>query len=513
MPWGGPDPTRAPAQPAEATGAPRFGQILLIVMCSAQLLLAIDFNIVNIANPVIGKALHFHPGTLQWTVTAYGLTFGGFLLLGGRMADRYARRGLFIWGVTGFALTSIIAGIAQNSTELIAARAGQGLCAAVISPTVLALLASAFPEGRPRQRAYGMWALTGSIGGLTGLVVGGVITSVLGWRWIFFINAPIAVIVVVGALFVLPDSVGDLATRRRLDIPGAITVTLGIGLVIFGFGEAQSTSWASVSTLVSLCCSPVFLVVFYVIEKRTAEPLLPLSLLRGRTAVANLQAIFQQSAGSATLFLLPIFLQNVWGYSALQAGVATIFGPLGFAVGSRFASRFAERLGTTRLILAGFGCVAAGCLLFAQLPVHGNYTVNIVVPLVVRSLGQGLVVVSIALAATSGVAEGDQGIAAGLYNMSQQLGGAIGLAAIATIAAAVTTGHGGGVIGNAAGIRAAFWVTTLLPLSGAVLALWNSSFRTTPRFGASNRAARTVLSASDGTPAELAPTNSEPPSH
>lgn len=480
MPLGGTRSSRAGRAP-EAPGKARFGELLLVIMCSAQMLLAIDFNVVNIANPRIGRALHFNPGNLQWTVTAYGLTFGGFLLLGGRMADRYGRRELFVGGVTGFAITSIAAGAAQTSAELIAARAGQGLCAAVISPTVLALLASAFPEGRPRQRAYGMWALTGSIGGLTGLVIGGVITSLLGWRWIFFINAPVAVIVVLGALMALPDTARDASARRRLDIPGAITVTLGVGLVIYGFGEAQSTSWTSPATLGALAASPVLLVVFFLIERRTPQPLLPLALMRGRTAIANLLAILQQSAGSATLFLVPIFLQDVWGYSALHAGIATIFGPCGFAVGSRFASRFANRIGSTRLIVMGFTLVAIGCVWFAQLPVHGDYLLDVAIPLATRSTGQGLVVISIALAATAGVAEGDQGIAAGLFNMSQQLGGAIGLASIATIAAAVGAHSGGGIVGHAAGIRAAFWVTSLLPVAGVSLSLWHSSLRSSSR--------------------------------
>jgi EmrB/QacA subfamily drug resistance transporter len=457
-------------EPAGADGtstAPRFGGLLLAIMCSAQLVLAIDFNVVNIANASIERALHFNSGNLQWTITAYALTFGGFLLLGGRMADLFGRRRLFMWGVIGFALTSLCAGCSQNSTELIASRAAQGLCAALISPTVLSLLAASFPEGRPRQRAYGMWAITGSVGGLTGLLCGGVLTSLLGWRWIFFINVPVAALVVTGAAIVIPKSLPDAGPRRRLDVPGAVTVTLGLGLVVYGFGEAQSTSWTSTATLAALALAPLLLVGFYVIERRTKEPLLPLGLLRRGTAVANVLAVFQASAGATTVFLAPLFMQQVWGFSALHAGVSTIPMPIGFGIGARLSSRLVGRLGPRRITLAGFCCIAIGTGWLSQLPAHQSYFTALALPIFIRSVGQGLVIVPIALSATAGIRREDQGIAAGLFNMAQQLGGAIGLAAIATVAAAATRAAGGGIAGETHGIRVAFLVTMCLPLIAA----------------------------------------------
>jgi EmrB/QacA subfamily drug resistance transporter len=461
----------AQANEFEQPASPRFGGLLLAIMCSAQLVLAIDINVVNIANASIERALHFNSGNLQWTITAYALTFGGFLLLGGRMADLYGRRRLFMLGVIGFAVTSLCAGSSQNTAELIASRAAQGLCAAVVSPTVLSLLAASFPEGRARQRAYGMWATTGSLGGLVGLLCGGVITSLLGWRWIFFINVPVAALAVTGAALVLPRQLPETEPRRRLDVPGAVTVTLGLGLVIYGLGEAQSSSWTATPTVVALAAAPLLLIVFYLLERRTREPLLPLLLLRRRGAVANALAIFQQSAGATTGFLAPLFMQQVWGFSALRAGASTLPLPLGFGIGARVASRVVGRLGTRRVILTGFCLIAVGTAWLTQVPQHQSYFSSMAFPLLVRSLGQGLVIVPIALSATAGVRREDHGIAAGLFNMSQQLGGAIGLAAIATVAAAATRSAGGGVAGETHGIHLALLVTLCLPLIAATISL------------------------------------------
>jgi EmrB/QacA subfamily drug resistance transporter len=461
----------APANDAMGQDRPRFGGLLLAIMCSAQLVLAIDINVVNIANASIERDLHFNSGNLQWTITAYALTFGGFLLLGGRMADLFGRRRLFMLGVIGFAITSLCAGSSQNTTELIASRAAQGLCAAVISPTVLSLLAASFPEGRPRQRAYGMWATTGSVGGLVGLLCGGVITSLLGWRWIFFINVPVAALAVTGAALVLPKALPDSEPRRRLDVPGAVTVTLGLGLVIYGLGEAQSSSWTATPTVVALVSAPLLLIIFYLLERRTREPLLPLALLRSRAAVADVLAIFQQSAGATTAFLAPLFMQQVWGFSSLRAGVSTLPLPLGFGAGARLSSRLVGHLGARRIILAGFCLVAIGTAWLTQVPEHQSYFSSLAFPLLIRSLGQGLVIVPIALSATAGVRREDHGIAAGLFNMSQQLGGAIGLAAIATVAAAATRSAGGGILGETHGIHIAFLVTLCLPVIAAGISL------------------------------------------
>ena len=462
-------PIDAPgAEPAE----PRRANLLLLILCSAQLVLAVDVTVVNVANASIERALGFNSGNLQWTVTAYALTFGGFLLLGGRMSDLFGRRRLFMVGVAGFAITSLCAGSSQNTTELIASRAAQGFCAAVISPAVLSLLAASFPEGRPRQRAYGLWATAGSMGGLVGFLFGGLITSYLGWRWIFFINGPIAALAITGAVFVLPK-VEQRGPRRRLDVPGAISVTFGLALVIYGLGEAQSTSWTSTPTLVALGCAPVLLVGFYFIERRTREPLLPFALLRRRAAVGNLLSVFQQSIGASTAFLAPLFMQQVWGFSAGRAGASTLPLPIGFGIGARLSSRLVARYGGRRLVIIGFTLVAIGCILLARAPTHQSYFETFLPALFIRSFGQGLLVIPIVLSVTSGVQRDDQGIAAGLFNMSQQLGGALGLAAVATVASAAATGAGGGIIGEAHGVRIGFLVAFGLAVSAAIVStLW-----------------------------------------
>jgi EmrB/QacA subfamily drug resistance transporter len=458
------------SQPENAERSTRL-TVLLIVLCSAQLILAVDVTVVNVANASIERALHFNAGNLQWTITAYALTFGGFLLLGGRMADLFGRRRLFIAGLAAFAITSLGAGSSQNTVELIGCRAAQGFCAAIVSPAVLSLLAATFPEGRARQRAYGMWATAGSLGGLVGFLFGGIITSTLGWRWIFFINGPIALLAITGAVLTIPKHLAPVERRPRLDIPGALTVTAGLALVIFGLGEAQSTSWTSKPTLIGLTLAPILIAAFVVIEHHTAEPLLPFALLRRRAAVGNLLSVLQQSVGASTAFLAPLLMQQVWGFSAGRAGAATLPLPIGFGIGARLSSRLVPRVGEKRLVSVGFTLVACGCFLLSRIPTHGDYFTTFMPALALRSFGQGLVVVPVVLTVTSGVPKKDQGIAAGLFNMSQQLGGAIGLAVIATVAAAATSPGPNHLAGEAHGIRVAFLVALGIAVVGATLAL------------------------------------------
>jgi len=471
--------SEASSSPSERTDRSTRLTVLLIVLCSAQLVLAVDVTVVNVANASIERALHFNAANLQWTITAYALTFGGFLLLGGRMADLFGRRRLFIAGLAGFAITSLGAGSSQNTVELIGCRAAQGLCAAIVSPAVLSLLAATFPEGRARQRAYGMWATAGSLGGLVGFLFGGIITSALGWRWIFFINGPIAVLAITGAVLTIPKHLAPVERRPRLDVPGAVTVTAGLGLVIYGLGEAQSTSWTSKPTLIGLTLAPIFILAFVVIERRTAEPLLPFALLRRRAAVGNLLSVLQQSVGASTAFLAPIYMQQVWGFSAGRTGVATLPLPIGFGIGARVSSRLVSRVGAKRLVGVGFTLVACGCFLLSRVPTHSDYFTTFMPALALRSFGQGLVVVPVVLGVTAGVDKKDQGIAAGLFNMSQQLGGAIGLAVIATVAAAATSPGVNHLAGEAHGIRVGFLVAFGIGVAGTLLAL--SAMKNAPR--------------------------------
>jgi EmrB/QacA subfamily drug resistance transporter len=442
--------------------------LILAILCSAQVILAVDVTAVNVANSTIERVLGFTSANLEWTVTAYALTFGGFLLLGGRMSDLYGRRRLFMVAICGFALASLGAGLSANTVEFIVCRAAQGLCAAVVSPAVLSLLAATFPEGHLRQRAYSMWAAAGSIGGLTGFFFGGVIVSALGWRWVFFINIPIAALAVTGASLLL-HPIEERTSARRLDVPGAVSVTLALSLVVYGLGEAQSTSWGSPRTIAALIAAPLLLVVFAVIERRAPEPLLPFALLRRRAAVGNVLSVIQQSLGAATAFLAPLYMQQVWGYHAGEAGAATLPLSLGFGIGARTSARFAARFGTRRTVILGFALAAAGMGWMTRTPLHPDYPTSFLPALFTRGFGQGVVVVQAVGIATSGVRRADQGIAAGLYNMSQQLGGAMGLAAIATVASAAASAAGGHLAGEAHGIRFALAIATAFAVVGVVI--------------------------------------------
>jgi EmrB/QacA subfamily drug resistance transporter len=441
------------------------------VLCCAQLVLAVDVTIVNVANASIERSLGFTNANIVWTVSAYALTFGGFLMLGGRLADMVPRRPLFIGGVAAFAVASIGAGSARTTKELIACRLVQGACAAVISPTTLAYLASTFSEGRDRQRAYGMWATAGSVGGLIGLLLGGLITSALGWRWIFFINGPLAVVAITGSLVLLPR---DRSPGRpsRLDLPGALSMTAAVALVIYGLGDAQSAGWASATTIVTLCVPIALLGLFVTFERRSEQPLLPLNLLKRRATVGNVASVLQQSAGGATIFLTPPYLQEVMHYSARLAGIATIPLPLCFAVGSRISSRAVGRIGARPLVIGGFALMAVGLLWLARTPDGASYLTTFLPGLVIRGIGQGMVAVPTIVTVTSGVPETEHGIAAGLYNTSQQLGGALGITAIATVAGAAVTGTATNLVAmEAHGIRVGFFVAFLLALVGGIVGL------------------------------------------
>jgi EmrB/QacA subfamily drug resistance transporter len=457
------------AHEANAERPTRHPGVILAVLCSAQVMLAVDLTVVNVANASIERALGFTSANLQWTITAYALTYGGFLLLGGRMSDVFGRRRLFIAGVVGFALASLGAGSSATATELIAARAAQGLCAAVVSPAVLSLLAATFPEGRLRHRAYAIWATSGPLGATTGFLIGGIITTVLGWRWIFFLNVPIAALAVSAGAVLLARGDPRAVRTRRLDVPGAVVVTTALALVIYGLGEAQSTSWTSKSTLIALFAAPVFLAGFVLVEHRARDPLLPFALLRRRAAVGNIGAVLQQSIGTSIGFLAPLFMQHIWGFRAVQAGAGTLPLPIGFAIGIRLSSRFVNRFGVRRLAVGGFLLAALGYGWIARTPVHGDYFTTFLPGLVVCSTGQGLVFMRLLVIITSGVRKEDQGIAAGLYTMSQQLGGAVGLAAVATVASAAAVVAGSRVAAEAHGIRVAFFVCMCIAIFGAIL--------------------------------------------
>jgi EmrB/QacA subfamily drug resistance transporter len=413
----------------------RHPNAILAVLCSSQLLLAVDVTIVAVANPSIETGLGFTGGSLQWTLTAYALTYGGFLLLGGRMADLFGRRRLFILGTVGFTIASLAAAAAQSPVQLIAARAAQGLFAAVISPCTLSILASTFAEGRLRQRAYGIWAATGSLGGMIGFLLGGVLTSAFGWRSIFVINGPIGVAAVVCALVWLP---GDAAhrERRRLDVPGAVTVTLGSALAILGVGQAESHGWSSAASFLPLLAGIVVLGAFAVIEARSPRPLLPGRVLRRRGALANVPLTLLAVLSNAVIYLSALYLQHVFGYSAGESGAAVLGLPIGFGIGVNVGSRLVDRIGGRRQAVIGFVLMVVATAWVARTPDDAAFVTTFLPGITGIGLGMGLALIPLITMVTSGIAEHDQGVVAGVYGMSQQMGGSVGLALLAGVAAA-----------------------------------------------------------------------------
>lgn len=453
----------------QAKKAKRHATTVLVLLCTAQMLLSIDFTVVNVANASIERALGFTSANLQWTLTTYALTYGGFLLLGGRLADLFGRKRLFITGITAFACASIAAGASQNTVEFLSARAAQGFCAALISPSILALLARAFPDGPLRRRAYASWASAGAVGGIVGYVVGGLITTELSWRWIFFVNGPVAVLTLIGAATLLPS--GETPGRRpRLDVPGAVSVTAGLALIIFGTGEAQSTSWGSLFTIVPLSIAPVLLCTFFLIEAHTVEPLVPLGLLRRRAAVGNVIASFQNAVMISTGFLAQLFMQQVWGFSAAKSGIAMLPILAGYILGARLSSRFASKVGARQCVVIGFALSAAGMIGAANTSTASEYFTLFAPTLFARSVGQGLAIVVVVNSVTSGVRKEDQGITAGIYNMSQQLGSAVGLALITMVAAAATAGVGTSIATHSRELHAGFLVCAAVAMAACIIA-------------------------------------------
>lgn len=415
--------------------APARPNVILAVLCFSQLLLAIDVTIVAVANPSIGEALRFDDANLQWTITAYALTFGGFLLLGGRIADLFDRRRLFVVGVAGFTLASVIAAAAQGPLQLIAARALQGLCAAAISPCTLSILASTFAEGPARQRAFGLWAGTGSIGGAVGFLIGGLLTSGFGWRSIFLINVPVGIAAVCCAVRWLPRS-PRAVKRQGVDLPGAVTITLGSGLMIFGVSEADQHGWSSTVASAPIVGGVVFTMVFFAIERRAREPLLPLYVLRRRGSAAMVPLVMVAVLSNATVYLTALFLQNVKGYSAGASGAAVLGLPVGFGLGTNLSAWLAAKLGVRRETVVGFALIALACLWLATAPADATFVAAVLPATIAIGFGLGITVVVLITIVTAGVPHHEQGIIAGVSGTAQQLGGAVGLAVLASIAAA-----------------------------------------------------------------------------
>ena len=426
-----------PAAGRPATAQPSRLGLALAVIATAQLMVVLDATIVNVTLPHIQRSLGFSGSGLEWVVNAYTLAFGGLLLLGGRAGDLLGRRRVFICGVLLFSLASLAGGLATSQAWLLGARAIQGVGAAITAPTALSLVATTFPEGAPRNRAMGVYAAMSVAGATTGLIAGGVLTTYLSWRWVFFVNAPIGVALALAAPRVLSES-----PRRpgRFDLPGAITATSGLVALVYGLSSAATgpdgaSQWTHPKVVVTLALAAVLLTTFVIIERRSTHALLPLRLLRDRNrSGAYLIMLCVGTALFGMFFFLTIFMQAVWGFSALKTGLAYLPFTGGVLLASGTAAQLVPRVGARPLLLAGSAITASGMFWLSQISEHSHYAGALLGPMFVTAVGFGLLFVPLSLVALSHVREQDTGVAASLLNTGQQVGGSIGLALLGTVA-------------------------------------------------------------------------------
>ncbi|WP_211216224.1 MFS transporter [Longispora albida] len=417
--------TRSGAQPG------RHPALALTVITSAQLMIVLDATIVNVALPQIQRALDFTPTGLSWVLNAYTITFGGLLLLGGRAGDILGRRKVFIAGIVIFALASLLGGLAQSAGWLLAARALQGVGGAIASPTALSLITTNFKEGEERNRAFGVFAAASGAGAAIGLLAGGMLTSWLSWRWTLFVNVPIGILLVLATPRYLRESEPH---PGRFDLAGALTSTAGMVALVYGFIRAADEGWGDQLTLASFAAAVVLLAAFVLIERRSQQPITPLRMFANRDRSSSYVVMLLFAAAMfGMFFFLTLFVQNVLGYSPLEAGFA--FLPVPFAIGitAQIASRMIPRTGPKLLMIIGGVLAAGGLVLLTQIKADSSYVTGLMVPMTLFGLGMGLIFVPVTIVALSGVENRDSGAASGLLNATQMVGGSLGLAVLVTV--------------------------------------------------------------------------------
>jgi EmrB/QacA subfamily drug resistance transporter len=433
-------------QPVSAAGPrlplrSRLGTLTLLLLCAVQLLDGVDASIVNVALPSIQRSLHFSQQNLQWVTSGYLLTFGGFLLLGGRLGDLLGRRRLLLAGVTVFALASLTAGLATTAGLLIAARLVQGTGAALMAPAALSTLTTTFGEGRDRATALGAWGAVSGLAGAVGLFLGGLLAQGPGWRWVFFINPPICVLVLAGALALLADDRQAANRPPSFDAAGAALITGAMLLLVYSLVRAPVAGWGSAQTIATLTGSAVLAGAFILNERRSRNPLIPFAIVRVKGLVAADVTQLIAFAGFLSMFyFVTLYMQEVLHYAPLRAGAAYLPITAGIAAGGGIASQLVTRIGSRPVVVAGSLIAAAGTWYLSRLPLHGSYVTDLLPGFLVMSLGTGLAFVSITAAANAGVPGDKAGLAAGLLNASQQVGSALGLAILSVLAITRTTG-------------------------------------------------------------------------
>lgn len=442
---------------------------VLLAACAGQFLVVLDVSVVNTALPSMRSDLGMSAIGLQWVVNAYSIAFAGFMLLGGRAGDLFGRKRMFLVGLGLFTVASLAGGLAQAEWQLLAARAVQGLGAAVLAPATLTILTSAVPEGPARIRAIGTWSAVGAGGGAAGGLVGGVLTDLLSWRWVLLINVPIGALVVVAGVAWLTESRAGEA--RRLDVPGAVLVTAGLATLAYGIVQTEEKGWTAAATLVPLIAGLVLLGLFLLVEARTKVPLMPLKLFRVRSVSAANAAMFVCGGGMfAMWFFMTLYAQNVLGYSALKAGLALIPSSLTIVFGSKLAPRLMRVLGAKNVSVLGILVAAAGFGWQSLMTADGGYVTSIMLPGIVMMFGAGLATTPLASLGTSGAEPADAGLVSGLINTSRTMGGALGLAVLSTVSA---SRMGGSTTPEAltAGYAMAFRTSGFILLAGVVVLL------------------------------------------
>ena len=459
-----------------ALDTPRAKNLALILLAMTQFVIVIDAAIVNVALPSIGFHLHFARTDLSWVVNAYTLTFGGFLLLGGRLADLLGRRRMFMLGLVLFSIASLAGGLAQSEGWLIAARAVQGLGGAIVSPAALSIITTTFSEGAERNRALGIWGAVAGAGGAAGVLLGGILTSGLSWRWVLFVNVPIGIIAALLAPRTLVESRADDGTST-FDVPGAVTVTAGLALLIYAVVDTVNIGWGSTATLLRLAGAAVLLLAFLAIERRQQYPLMPFSIFRLRTLRgANIVGLLIGMSLFSMFFFISLYLQNVLHYSPIKTGISYLPLAVGIILSAGAASQLVTRVGFKPPLIAGLLLVAGALLWFSQVPATGGaFAADILGPSLLAAFGLGFAFVPVTIAAVTGTEPSEAGLASGLINTSQQVGGALGLAILATVANSRTqslfhTGVHSASVALTKGFDRAFLVGAGFAIVGAILA-------------------------------------------
>ncbi|HKJ36961.1 MAG TPA: MFS transporter [Solirubrobacterales bacterium] len=474
----------------DASGRTYNPWLALALLCIAQFMVVLDASIVNVALPSIGSALDFSQGNLSWVVNAYVLVFGGFLLLGGRLADLLGRRAIFVTGLAIFSAASLAGGFATNDTQLVIARALQGLGGALFSPAALSIITAIFKQGTDRNKALGAWGAVAGSGGAAGVLLGGVLTDLAGWEWVFWVNVPIGLAAALLAFRLIPESrATDMA--RSFDAPGAVTVTAGLSILVYALVDAESAGWGSGQTIALLGVSAALLASFFVIERRALAPLVPGRLAAiGTVRGSNLVALLVGASLFSMFFFVSLYMQQVLGFSPLKTGFSYLPLAVTIILSAGLASQLVNRLGFKPVLMIGLVFIAAGLAWFAQVSVDGSFAADVLGPSLLAAVGLGFSFVPVTIGAVSGIDANDSGIASGLINASQQVGGALGLAVLATIANGRTDSVLDAAAGDPAvlpvalteGFQSAFLVGAGFALLGLLIAATLISSRDSRKF-------------------------------